>query len=131
MVDLSVDATVPTVLKSRRRSIFGRIGDWLFSQRHFHLKLLSGTTVGVIVIIFLAGVFLLVTLRNHYQDTLRTHTIEVIRLSSLIENDIASLESGHRVIAKPYEAAELGKIVYDVIESSHINIVDYPTEAAG
>ena len=96
MVDLSVDATVPTVLKSRRRSIFGRLGDWLFSQRHFHLKLLSGTTVGVIVIIFLAGVFLLVTLRNHYQDTLRTHTIEVIRLSSLIENDIASLESGHR-----------------------------------
>src|SRR5712692_5530594 len=96
MVDLSVNATVPTVLKSRPRSIFGRIGDWLLSQLHFHLKLLSGTTVGVIVIIFLAGVFLLVTLRNHYQDTLRTHTIEVIRLSSLIENDIASLESGHR-----------------------------------
>src|SRR5437016_3297196 len=96
MVDLSADATVPTVLKSRRRSIFGRIGDWLFSQRHFHFKLLSGTTVGIIVIIFLAGVFLLVTLRNHYQDALRTHTIEVIRLSSLIENDIAALESGHR-----------------------------------
>src|SRR5207302_9908328 len=96
MVDPSVDATVPIDLKSRRRSIFGRIGDWLFSQRHFHLKLLSGTTVGVAVIIFLAGVFLLVTLRNHYQDALRTHTIEVIRLSSLIENDIAALESGHR-----------------------------------
>src|SRR5438309_9077974 len=96
MVDLSADATVRTVLKSRRRSIFGRIGDWLFSQRHFHLKLLSGTTVGVIVIIFLAGIFLLVTLRDHYQNTFRTHTIEVMRLSSLIENDIASLESGHR-----------------------------------
>ena len=96
MVDPSVDAIVPIDLKSRRRSIFGRIGDWLFSQRHFHLKLLSGTTVGVVVIIFLAGVFLLVTLRNHYQDALRTHTIEVIRLSSLIENDISSLESGHR-----------------------------------
>src|SRR5438105_379915 len=96
MVDLSADATVPTVLKSRRRSIFGRIGDWLFSQRHFHFKLLSGTTVGIIVIIFLAGVFLLVTLRNHYQDKVRTLTIEVIRLSSLIENDISSLESGHR-----------------------------------
>jgi len=96
MVDPSVDASVPIDLKVRRRSIFGRIGDWLFSQRHFHLKLLSGTTVGVIVIIFLVGVFLLVTLRNHYQDSLRTHTIEVIRLSSLIENDIAGLESSHR-----------------------------------
>src|SRR5260370_20226928 len=96
MVDPWVDAAVPTELKSRRRSAFGRIGDWLFSQRHFHLKLLSGTTVAVIVIIFLVGVFLLVTLRDHYQDSLRTHTIEVMRLSSLIENDIAGLESGHR-----------------------------------
>src|SRR3989441_8664469 len=96
MVDPSVDASVPNSLKARRRSIFGHVAGWLFSQRHFHLKLLSGTTVGVIVIIFLAGVFLLVTLRNHYQDVLRTHTIKVIRLSSLIENDIAALESGHR-----------------------------------
>src|SRR3984893_18033016 len=96
MVDPKVDASVPTDLKARRRSIFGRIGDWLFSQRHFHLKLLSGTTVGVAVIIFLVGVFLLVTWRSHYQDSLRTHTIEVMRLSSLIENDIAGLESSHR-----------------------------------
>ena len=96
MVDPSVDASVPTDLKARRRSIFGRIGDSLFSQRHFHLKLLSGTTVGVAVIIFLVGVFLLVTFRNHYQESLRTHTIEVMRLSSLVENDIAGLESTHR-----------------------------------
>jgi two-component system cell cycle sensor histidine kinase/response regulator CckA len=26
------------------------------------------------------------------------------------------------VIAKPYEAAELGKIVHEVIESSHVNL---------
>src|SRR5437660_7388919 len=96
MVDPSVDASVPNSLKARRRSIFGHVADWLFSQRHFHLKLLSGTTVGVVVIIFLVGVFLLVTLRNHYQESLRTHTIEVMRLSSLIENDIAGLESTHR-----------------------------------
>jgi PAS domain S-box-containing protein len=37
------------------------------------------------------------------------------------------------VIAKPYEAAELGKIVNDVIESSNVNVVslNYPTQAAG
>jgi len=36
------------------------------------------------------------------------------------------------VIAKPYEAAELGKIVHEVIESSHVNILpDYPMQAAG
>src|SRR5207244_13460162 len=74
----------------------GYVAGWLFTQRHFPLWPLSGTSVGVIVIIFLVRVFLLVTLRDHYQDSLRTHTIEVMRLSSLIENDIASLESGHR-----------------------------------
>ena len=69
---------------------------WLFSQRHFHFKLLSGAAAGVIVIIFLAGVFLYITLGNHYEATARAHTIEVMRLSSVIENDIAALESGHR-----------------------------------
>src|SRR5438309_2758878 len=39
----------------------------------------------------------------------------------------------HGVIAKPYEAAELGKIVHDVIESSRVNVVslNYPSQAAG
>jgi len=96
MVNKPADADVTSKTKKSRRSLFGRIGDWLFSQRHFHFKLLSGTTVGVAVIIFLVGVFLLVSLRDHYQDTLRSHTISVIRLSSLVENDIASLESSHR-----------------------------------
>lgn len=36
------------------------------------------------------------------------------------------------VIAKPYEAAELGKIVHEVIASSHVNLAtDYPMQAAG
>jgi CheY-like chemotaxis protein len=29
------------------------------------------------------------------------------------------------VIAKPYEAAELGKIVHDVIDSSHVGVVEH------
>jgi PAS domain S-box-containing protein len=36
------------------------------------------------------------------------------------------------VIAKPYEAAELGKIVHEVIASSHVNLApEYPLQAAG
>jgi PAS domain S-box-containing protein len=69
---------------------------WLFSPRHFHFKLLSGTAAGVIVIVLLAGIFLYVTLRNHQQDILRAQTIQIIRLSSRIENDIAALETAHR-----------------------------------
>ena len=78
------------------RGFFRRSMAWLFSQRHFHFKLVSGTAVGVTVIVLLAGIFLYVTLRNHQQDILRARTIEIIRLSSRIENDIAALETGHR-----------------------------------
>src|SRR5207248_7583467 len=35
------------------------------------------------------------------------------------------------VIAKPYETAELGKVVHDVIESSHVNVVSLHFPAAG
>src|SRR5689334_19997651 len=96
MVNKPADAASTSSTKKRRRSVSGRVGNWLVSQKHFRVKLLSGTTVGVIVIIFLVGVFLAVSLRDHYQDTLRSHAISVIRLSSLVENDVASLESSHR-----------------------------------
>ena len=76
--------------------MFRRVGNWLFSQKHFHFKLLSGTAVGALVIFFLAGIFLYVTLRHHTRETLRSRTVEVIRLSSVIENDVAALETGHR-----------------------------------
>lgn len=79
-----------------RRGFFRRCAAWLFSQRHFHFKLLAGTAAGIIVITFLAGLFLFVTVRNHQQETLRAHTIDVMRLTSVVENDIAALETGHR-----------------------------------
>src|SRR4051794_5006540 len=90
------EITTETLLPQASPGLFRRAVSWLFSQRHFHLKLLSGTAAGVVVIFLLAGIFLYVTLRNHYQETLRAHTIEVIRVSSFIENDIAALETGHR-----------------------------------
>lgn len=86
----------PTALSKPRPGVFRRAAAWLFSQKHFHLKLLAGTAAGILVISFLAGLFLFVTLRNHYQETLRSHTLDVMRLSSLIENDLAALEAGHR-----------------------------------
>jgi PAS domain S-box-containing protein len=87
-----------TYVKQKRGffALFRRGTAWLFSQKHFHFKVLSGTAAGVVVIVFLAGVFLYITLRNHYQAAVRAHTIEVLRLSSVIENDIAALENGHR-----------------------------------
>ena len=87
---------LPNLNETKKRGFFHRSAAWLFSQRHFHFKVLSGTAAGVTVIILLAGTFLFVTVQNHYQDALRAHTIEVIRQSSLIENNIAGLEASHR-----------------------------------
>jgi two-component system cell cycle sensor histidine kinase/response regulator CckA len=82
--------------KQARFGLIRRSATWLFSHRHFHFKLLSGTAAGVVVIFLLAGIFLYVTLRNHQQEVVRAHTVEVMRLGNIIENDIAALETGHR-----------------------------------
>jgi PAS domain S-box-containing protein len=90
------EETTEPLTPQKPPGLFNRASNWLFSQRHFHFKLLSGTAVGALVIVLLAGMFLYLTLRNHGQETLRSHTIQVIRLSSFIENDIAALEVSHR-----------------------------------
>jgi PAS domain S-box-containing protein len=86
----------PNHSEKKKRGFVRRSAGWLFSQRHFQLKVLSGTAAGVTVIALLAGIFLYVTMRNHYQEVMRAHTIEVMRLSGLFENDIATLETAHR-----------------------------------
>jgi PAS domain S-box-containing protein len=117
-----------------RRGIFGRSGAWLFSPQHFHFKLLSGTAVGIVVITFLAGLFLFVTLRNHHQETLRAHTIEVMRLGSVIENDIAALEASHRGFLltgansylEPFQGSR--ELIKHEVENLTVLILDSPPQ---
>jgi PAS domain S-box-containing protein len=87
--------------------LIGKSTGWLFSPSHFRFKLLSGTAVGVGVIVFLAGTFLFIAIRNYQQGNLRNHTIEVIRLASLIENDMDSIEGAHRGYLLTGDAAYL------------------------
>ncbi|MDQ2659052.1 MAG: CHASE3 domain-containing protein [Verrucomicrobiota bacterium] len=79
-----------------KRSFTGRGFGWLFSQTRFHLKLFSGTAAGVLVIMFLAGVFVFVTYRNHQEEADRARTIDVMRRTSVIESDLAALETSQR-----------------------------------
>jgi PAS domain S-box-containing protein len=65
----------------------------LLSSAHL---VLSGTTASILVIIFLGSVFVFVGLRNHHRDEIRAHTIQLARLSNVIENDIAELENCYR-----------------------------------
>src|SRR5437588_11106391 len=54
----------------------------LLSSAHL---ILSGTTASILVIIFLGSLFVFVALRNHDRDEIRARTVQLTRLSSLIE----------------------------------------------
>ncbi len=83
--------------KRLRRAAFLRSKiESLLTPEHFNFKLLLGTAVGVSVILVLAVTCFVLTYRNQLQARFRAHTISVIRLSSVIENDIAALENAHR-----------------------------------
>ena len=84
------------IVPGKKRGFFRRKIECPFSPELFHLKLLSGTAVGVLVTIVLAVTCAVFTFRHRHRDALHAHTIEVKRLSSLIENDIAALENAHR-----------------------------------
>ncbi len=84
------------IVPGKKRGFFRRKIEWLFSPELFHLKLLIGTAVGVLVTIVLAVTCAVFTFRHRQRDALRAHTIEVKRLSSVVENDIAALENAHR-----------------------------------
>ncbi|MGI8891708.1 MAG: PAS domain S-box protein [Chthoniobacterales bacterium] len=62
----------------------------------FQLKLLLGTAIGIVVILMVAVTCVVLTFRSQRQDQMRAHTIEVMRLSSVVENDIAALENAYR-----------------------------------
>ncbi|HEY1768669.1 MAG TPA: PAS domain S-box protein [Chthoniobacterales bacterium] len=79
-----------------RFSFFRLNFERLLSAEYFNFKLLIGTAVGVSVIILLAITCFLLTYQNQQEARFRAHAIGVVRLSSILENDIAALENAHR-----------------------------------
>ena len=95
MLSVSTPAETRNVPGNKRGFVHRKI-EWLFSPELFHLKLLLGTAVGVLVIVVLAVTCVVLTFRHQQRDELRAHTIEVMRLSSVVENDLAALENTYR-----------------------------------
>ena len=94
---LGISASPAALRKPSHPAAFFRTKvEWLLSPDHFQFKLLLGTAVGVLVILVLAVTCFVITFQNQRQDRFRAHTISVMRLSSVIENDIAALENAHR-----------------------------------
>ncbi len=111
--DCAADQTTPP----GGGSVIRRTFDWLFSQKHLHVKLLSGTAAGVIAILFFAAVFGIATYRSFRQETLRAHTVSVMRMSSVVLNEVAVLETAHRGFLLT------GKPVYQQgFEESRVNV---------
>ncbi len=95
MVPVSTPVQSRTAL-GKQRGVLRRGFEWLFSPELFQIKLLVGTAVGALVIVVLAVTCIVVTLRTQKRAELRAHTIEVMRLSNVVENDLSALENAYR-----------------------------------
>ncbi|MGC3991538.1 MAG: PAS domain S-box protein [Chthoniobacteraceae bacterium] len=73
-----------------------RLRDWLCAEDFFYAKLLASSLVGVLAITVLASIFLLVSLRDHRDETYRSNMLEVLRDVNKAENDFASLQTCYR-----------------------------------
>ncbi len=73
-----------------------RLRDWLCAEDYFYAKLLASSLIGVLSITVLAGVFLLVSLRDHQNEVYRSKMLEVLRDVNQAENDFASLQTCYR-----------------------------------
>ncbi len=89
-------ASVSPLATPATSSFFSRTAHWLFAPTHFRFKLIASSVVGILVIGFLATIFVFLTFRNNDHDALRNHTVDVIRLGSAIVNDLDALEARHR-----------------------------------
>lgn len=91
--------SIPTVTKGdsgKKASFYSRKIQWLLSAERFQLKLLLGAIAGIVVVLVLATTFVLGTFRVQRRDQVRVHRIEVMRLGSILQNDLAALENAFR-----------------------------------
>jgi two-component system, cell cycle sensor histidine kinase and response regulator CckA len=89
-------ADVSGISRKRKDRFRRRALEWLLNPEHFHFKLLVGTSIGVVVIGALAAVCVIVTSTDQKREEMRAQTVEVMRLSNVVENDIAAMENAYR-----------------------------------
>ncbi len=70
--------------------------EWLAADDYFNGKVLGSYFVGILAITLLVGALLFSAMRDHRNDSLRARTLEVLRLTNKVENDLNNLETGYR-----------------------------------
>jgi CHASE3 domain sensor protein len=94
-------SSVSTVVPSRnapegKKGFLQRTIGRFFPRDRFQVKLLLGTVVGVVVIVILSVGCVVWTYRTQQREQAWADRIEVIRLSTIVENDISALENAYR-----------------------------------
>jgi PAS domain S-box-containing protein len=94
--------------KERRQGSLRRLIEWLLNPEHFHFKLLAGSSAGVLVIVLVAIACAVATFTKQQRERMRARTITIVRLTSVIENDIAGIENAYRghLLSKNWDGAE-------------------------
>ncbi|MEA3186340.1 MAG: hypothetical protein QOD99_170, partial [Chthoniobacter sp.] len=81
---------------AKKLALFKNFRALLAAEDRFYAKLLGSSLVGVCAIAMLAAFFFVVAVRDHNYGKQRTRTLEILRETNKIENDLATLETGHR-----------------------------------
>ena len=83
-------------ISGRKQGFYRCLFRWFVSPDHFHFGLLAGTVVSALVFAAFAVTFALVALRNQKRNEQRAHGVEVVRLASVVENDVSAFENAYR-----------------------------------
>jgi PAS domain S-box-containing protein len=83
-------------ISGRKQGFYRCLFRWFVSPDHFHFGLLAGTVVSALVFVAFAVTFALVALRNQKHEEQRAHSVEIVRLASVVENDVSVFENAYR-----------------------------------
>ncbi len=73
-----------------------RLRDWLASDDFFNGRVIGSSLAGFFGLTLVAATVLFSTLRDHRHDNARGRTLDILRVANKVENELNTLETGHR-----------------------------------
>ena len=82
-------------ISGKKPGSYRRLFGWSVDPDHFHFGM-PGTVASALIFVAFAVTFALITLRNQKREEQRARSVEVMRLDSVVENDVSALENAYR-----------------------------------
>lgn len=73
-----------------------RLRDWLASDDFFNGRVIGSSLAGFLGLVLIAATILFSALRDHRHDNARGQTLDILRVANKVENELNTLETGHR-----------------------------------